>query len=584
MFCEKLTSLKYSEILERNAALHKHLQGASYEIQVLSNIIVTQINEILEYSLRAEHIPAIVQCGDYDNIVQDSFKYKNARCLIIFMELCNVIDRLPSEIELFDHRQMEELFNKVTSEIDLVFANTKDVSLVLFNQFSAMTFSYTQLTDRPLDHLAARLNEYLDKNKPQNVQLVNIEKVIARIGVPSSIDMRYFYSSRALYTVAFFKEYVEYISPYLLSVNGKAKKAIIFDCDGTLWQGVLGEEGTEGVDMSADSKTGSIFSEIQNIALSWHKQGVLIGLCSKNNVEDVDEMIKSHPHMKLRNEHIVIKRINWQDKVTNLKGIARELGIGLDGLVFVDDSPFEIELIKEQLPQVKVLQVPKDLSEYPRMLRDQSKLFYGISQSKEDLMKTKFYKDNAERDSFRSKFSSIEEYLASLEIKVEMKVDDLSSIPRFAQLTQKTNQFNLTTQRYTENDIKNFIEEEGSLVFSFSVQDKFGDSGIVGMSIVVLSKNSTCAYIDTFLMSCRVIGRNIEFAVMDYLMSFLKSRGVVTVNAKYIKTAKNAQVVDFYDRCSFSYQQKGENETTYLLKLEEYVPKQLNYLEVKDGK
>ncbi len=579
----RLTDLKYSEILEGNLRLSKDMEGSVYNIRILSNITVSQLNEILEYALRVQNIRAVVSLGDYDNIVQDSLKYKDSDCLVIFMELCNIINGLQYEIGLLNQDSIEAVFNKVTSEIDLIFDNTKETSIVFFNRFSSVVFSGRQGSGNPLECLAARLNKYLEDKKPRNVQLINVEKVITRVGIKPSVDMRYFYSSRLLYTVTFLKEYVQYVAPYIYALNGKSRKAIIFDCDGTLWKGILGEDEKDGIDMAVDSKTGAIFAEVQSIALSWNKQGVLLGLCSKNNADEVDDIIKSHPDMRIKEEHIVIKRVNWQDKVTNLKEIAEELNIGLDSLVFVEDSPFEAELVRQQLPQVEVLQVPKDLWEYPALLRDSAGLFYGVFGTKEDQLKTKMYKDQQQREGEQKNFASMEEYLASLELKIGIKVDDATNITRLAQLTQKTNQFNLTTHRYTETEIKGFIEREDAAVISFAVSDKFGDSGLVGLCIVFISQDSK-AEIDTFLMSCRVIGRNIEFSVMDYVLDYLKIHKVKQVKAKYAKTAKNAQVMDFYERCSFVLDKAEEKERFYSLKVDEYLPKKSDYLEIINGR
>lgn len=577
-------NLKYGEILRRNANLKKTLPNIKYELKVLSNITVSQLNEILEYSLRVEAIPAIVKSGDYDNIVQDSLKYKDSNLVIIFWELCNIIDGLHFKIELFDDQQIDAIVGKTKSEIDFVFKNLQQSSLVLFNKFTFFQFYSSSINETKLEKLSAQLNQYLADNVPENIKLVDLEKVIANVGINSSLDLRYYYSSKALYTIDFFKAYAEHIKPYIMSANGKSKKAIIFDCDNTFWKGILGEEGLDGIEMSSSTRDGAIFSEIQSIALAINKKGILIGLCSKNNPADVDEVIKSHPDMQLRDKHITIKKVNWLDKVTNLREIAGELNIGLDSLVFVDDSCFEVNFIKEQIPEITVLQVPDRLYDYPKMLRENLALFYNLSFTEEDKQKVGIYKQQVQRETIKKEFSDIEGYLSSLGLKLTIFEDDKSIIPRMSQMSQKTNQFNLTTRRYTEGDIRSFIANNDTRIFAFSVSDKFGDSGVTGLCIINIDGNNKVANINTLLMSCRVIGRNIEYAFMDYLIHYIKDREINMVKAKYIQTQKNEQVKGFFDKCSFSLDGSTEIEKNYVLNIEDYKPKQIHYIEVIDGR
>ena len=579
-----MKSVKYKEILKLNKELSRSLTSDSYSIAVLSNITVNQFKEICEYSLRVANVNAGVKIGDYDNIVQDSLKCKDSNLVIIFWEMCNIIDGLQYKIELFDDQEIDSIVEKTKSEIDLVFKNLQNTSLVLFNKFSSIQFTGSSINETDLEKLSEQLNQYLADNMPENVKLVDLEKVIANVGVNPSLDLRYYYSSKALYTIDFFKAYAEYINPYIMSANGKSKKAIIFDCDNTLWKGVLGEEGFDGIEMSSSTRDGAIFSEIQSIALAINKQGILIGLCSKNNPADVDEVIKSHPDMQLRDEHITIKKVNWSDKVTNLREIAGELNIGLDSLVFVDDSSFEVNFIKEQIPEITVLQVPDRLYDYPKMFRENSGLFYNLSYTEEDKQKIEMYKQQVQRETVKKEYADIEGYLSSMGLKLTIFEDDNSIIPRMSQMTQKTNQFNLTTKRYTEGNIKNFISTDNSKVFAFSVSDKFGDSGVTGLNIININDDSQIAEIDTLLMSCRVIGRNIEYAFMDYVIDYIKNREINLVRAKYIQTQKNEQVKDFFDKCSFLLDGSTENGKNYVLNIRDYKSKQIHYIEVIDGK
>ena len=402
-----------------------------------------------------------------------------------------------------------------------------------------------------------------------------------KIGTKESFDTRYFYSSRALYSVNFFREYSDFVKPIFMAAKGKAKKALIMDCDNTLWHGILGEDGYQSIEMSNKTKDGSIFSEIQNILLSLNSKGILLGLCSKNNEADVVEVLTSHPDMQIRMKHITINKSNWNDKATNILEISDELNIGLDSIVFIDDSSFEINLVKDSLPMVTTIQRPENLNEYPNMLRSKLDLFYNLSHTKEDKKKSDMYKQQVKRKELENKSSSLESYLVSLELKLNIFSDKTDVVPRMSQMSQKTNQFNLTTKRYTESDITNFLTSKNHIVYSFSVSDKFGESGLTGLCIVSLDFKSKIAHIDTLLMSCRIIGRNIEYAFFDYLIENLKNKGIEKLEAKYIITPKNSQVSNFFDNCSFNLITENTSFKEYLLNISEYNMKNINYIEVK---
>ena len=576
--------MKYLDILKDNQKLkEKVAKEEIFKITVLSNIVINRLKDYLEYYLRKQGINCVVDFGDYDNIVQDTRKYKKSDLIIFFCELCNIIDGLQYKIELFDDNQLKDFLNQIKSEIDLIYKNLENTSLILLNKFTSLHFSNSYLRKNNLEKLSDQLNNYLEDKIQTNVKLIDLEKVIASVGVEKSLDLRYYYSSKALYTNIFLETYVKYIKPYIMSSNGKTKKALIFDCDNTLWKGILGEDGFDKIEMSPNTKEGSIFSEVQSIALSLNKQGILIGLCSKNNSKDVEEVIKSHPDMQLREQRITINKSNWLDKITNLRDICKELNIGLDSVVFVDDSSFEVNLIRELLPEITVLQVPDRLYNYPKMLRENLGLFYNISFTKEDEKKIVMYKQQAWRERSQSRFSDIEDYLASLELKMTIFEDDESIIPRMSQMSQKTNQFNLTTKRYAERSIRNFVTADDFNVFAISVSDKCGVSGVTGLCIIKIDKKNQTADIDTFLMSCRIIGRNIEYAFMDYLISFLSHNKIENITAKYIKTQKNEQVKEFYDRCSFSLFKNINNERNYKLFLNKYEPKNYKYIKLENG-
>jgi FkbH-like protein len=576
--------MKYSEILKQNQSLVKSSEIPIYKVSVLSNIIVHQSKEIIELMLRREGVNAYVTFGNYDNIVQDSSLHNQADAVILFWELSNITEGLHYKIGLLNGEIIDQLTDKVSAEIDLVIKNLEDCPLILFNQFSSLAFSSSTILSDSFDVLGRRLNSHLHLQSQQvgNLTLIDVDFVLASKGIDLSIDWRYFASSKALYTVSFFQAYAQSIKPYLMAVNGRIKKVLVFDCDNTLWHGILGEDGFNGIDMSAESSIGRLFQEVQSIALSLSKQGVLLALCSKNNTQDVNNVLETHSDILIKHKDLAIKKVNWLDKVKNIREMSKELNLGLDSFVFVDDSDFEVNLIRERLPQVKVLQVPSKLHLYPKMLRENIGLFYRSIVTKEDADRTYLYKKHAERVEAQTHFANIEDYLESLNIVVQVYENYSPHISRIVQLSQKTNQFNLTTIRHTMNDIDSFIQADDAEVYSFAVTDKYGDSGVTGLCIIRLYDGNWT--IDSFLLSCRVIGRNVEYNFMDYLIKILKNKNIDTLSAAFIETKKNIQVVEFYDKCGFELCNIGDFSKDYMLKIGDYKPQQTRgYIKVING-
>ena len=314
------------------------------------------------------------------------------------------------------------------------------------------------------------------------------------------------------------------------------KKAIIFDCDNTLWKGIVGEE-----EIKHDT-------DLQQDIIFFANHGVIIGLCSKNNEADVIEAMKDQ---LLSEKHISVKRINWNDKASNLKEIAEELNIGLDAIVFVDDSEFERELVKKQLPEVMTI-TPRELT---RVVLDNFDL-------KGNFTKTQQYKENYQRAKAKEQFTDINEYLASLDMVLKIEVNEAKHTPRIVELTQKTNQFNLTTFRYTEDNIKDFMAYGD--VYTLLVKDKFGDNGLTGVCIMFEG------IVDTFLLSCRILGRGIEYAFMDKVMEDYKERkSDMDIWGMYNPTPKNVQVADFYHKLGFIF---TEEKNVFTININDYKP------------
>lgn len=573
----------YTEILSENRTLWKTYSGTPYRIVVLTNTTVNLIKEILEYYLRTEGVGAEVHIGNYDNVVQDSYSVSDANLVVVFWDVCNLVDGLQARADSMSVEDLGALIARTEANIDIVLRNTANSPLVLFNKFAGDIFTYAQIGNPVLDTIAAKLNSYIEQNARPNTKLVDIRRVFFRIGIKDSADMRSFYSSRSLYTIDFYRNYVSHIRPVILAANGKSKKALIVDCDNTLWKGTVGEDGLNGIEMSSSTSIGAVFAEVQQIIRSLSKDGVLVGLCSRNNPEDIEEVFRSHPDIQLYEKDLATKKIGWTDKVSSLKEISQQLNIGLDSIVFIDDSPFEINMVREQLPEVLTLQVPTNVYDYPAMLREHLPVFFNLTRTPEDLRKAEMYQQQGARETYRQQLGSLHEYLTSLGQRITVFTNEESQVGRMAQLCQKTNQFNLTTKRYVEGEIRRFVADARKLVVSFSLADRFGNSGVTGLAILDIEDHSAVAEFDVFLMSCRVIGRNIEYAFMDYLISVLRQRRIQQASAKYLATPKNTMTESFYDSCGFSVVEASASQKTYSLALGKYRCSDFRYIEVVHG-
>jgi len=425
-------------------------------------------------------------------------------------------------------------------------------ALIVANTFIA---PIDQLQDGPgaeMQGQIERLNEALRAyagSHPDRIVICDWSAASAGVAAADLIDRRFWRSSQAPFRAPFLDRYARQIASYVRAQKGLAKKLLILDCDNTLWGGVVGEDGPSGIQLTPSGNPGAFFFRVQERILELQQRGVMIALCSKNNEEDVWEVLGNHPHSLLKKSHLVTWRINWDDKAQNILSIVRELNIGMDAVVFVDDSPRELELIARQLPDITLLAVPEDLSSYERLLI-QDGWFQTAAQSVEDGQRTRMYREEHARVADKQRFQDLDDYLRSLGTVARIGFVDEAGVGRAAQLTQKTNQFNLTTRRYSESDIRTFVANPDSAVLMMSVSDRFGDMGNSGLFIA--NRNGRTATIDTFLLSCRVLGRRLEIAFADQCMRMIEDLWHISEwRAEYIATRKNRQTESFWESVDF---------------------------------
>ena len=344
--------------------------------------------------------------------------------------------------------------------------------------------------------------------------------------------------------------YAEHVARVLAALRGKSRRALVLDLDNTLWGGVIGDDGIEGLQCAQGDPTGEAFLSVQRLALDLRARGIVLAVCSKNNDETARLPFREHPDMLVKEEHIAVFQANWNDKASNIKAIAQDLSLGVDSLVFLDDNPLERNLVRELLPEVAVPELPSDPALYARTLAAAG-YFESISFSDEDLKRARYYQDNAKRVELQSAAGDIRSYLASLDMEITFQPFDEIGRARITQLINKSNQYNLTTKRYTEAEVATAERDPGCFTLQVRLSDRFGDNGMI--SVVICRRQVDSEWeIDTWLMSCRVLGRGVEQMVLREMLRHAKRRGVRKLIGSYRPTDRNQLVEDHYLKLGFA--------------------------------
>jgi len=342
--------------------------------------------------------------------------------------------------------------------------------------------------------------------------------------------------------------------------RGRSFKCLALDLDNTLWGGVVGDDGLDGIKIGQGSAGGEAFVAFQRYALDLARRGVILAVCSKNDEANAREPFEKHPDMLLRSSDIASFVANWDDKATNLRRIASELNIGLDAIVFVDDNPFERALVRRELPMVAVPEVEDDAATFARTLADAG-YFEAVAITEDDLARGEQYRQNRERAALLSTATDLEGYLRELDMRLIWQLFDDVGLPRITQLINKTNQFNLTTRRYSEEAVRAVIDDDHALGLQFRLTDRFGDNGIIG--VMIGRSDGDAMLIDSWLMSCRVLGRGVEQAMFGVFAQNAAAMGARRLVGEYIPTSKNGMVSGLYARLGFDPASSGEGSESF---------------------
>lgn len=588
-------SLDFNEIIQLvNVLENKKQDWNPLKIAFLGNITIDSIIPYLKLFCFDNGFKADIYMGNYDNVMQDvlnidSLLYKHRPDVIV---ICLKIDILSEGLSRYFTAIYPDGIEK--EKENLLFYIEKIFREIRKNNNAMVLIHNSEVPVYPsfgiLDYQDSfkQINTYRQINlklidltkKYENIFVVDIDLLQSVLGYHRFVDNRYWHIGKAPYTrealKLIAKEYIKFIKAH----KGKQKKCLVVDCDNTLWGGIIGEDGIDKIEIGK-TFPGSSYLEFQQALLNLYHRGVILAICSKNNEADVFDVLRNHPNMLLRETHFASIKVNWNDKVSNLRDIAEELNIGLDSIVFVDDNEFETNMVRRYLPEVFVIDLPEDITGYRDTIIS-SGIFDSLTFSEEDRLRGQMYREDADRKKAEAHFTDLGEYYRYLEMEITICKADNFSVPRVAQLTQRTNQFNLTTKRYSESDIRRYLSSNDYEVFYLKLKDRFGDAGIVGISILEYMKDY--AVIDTFLLSCRIIGRGVEEVFLKECIKRSRKQGKKIIYGSYIKTKKNSLVAEFYKNSGFTIDSQNENETKYKFLLDRELPDSPDYFKFVETK
>ena len=389
--------------------------------------------------------------------------------------------------------------------------------------------------------------------------LFDVAGLAETVGLASWHDPTLWNLAKLPFSNVFLPLYADHIGRIVAALRGKSRRCLILDLDNTVWGGVIGDDGIQGIVIGQGDPTGEAHLSVQQTALSLRERGIVLAVSSKNHDEVARTPFQTHPDMLLRESHIAVFQANWDDKATNIKAIANALSLGLDSMVLLDDNPAERALVRQLLPQVAVPELPEDPALFARTLLA-SGYFEAVAFSAEDRQRADFYEENARRVALRDQAADLGTYLASLEMMMTIQPFDEPGRNRIFQLINKSNQYNLTTRRYTEREVEKAQRDPACLTLQVRLRDKFGDNGMI--SVVICRQIGRDWHVDTWLMSCRVLGRRVEDAVLQELLLQARRRGVDRIVGIYHPTERNKLVEDHYAKLGFALVERQQDGTT----------------------
>ena len=564
-------AISFDEILPlstmRRRALKRgvpHPEGvtpAALRLAIVGGCSLFPLHDLLEHFMTATHSGAFqakLFLGDYDNytpevLEEDSPLYAFAPEVVLLIpsfQRCRYQGRLSDPVDA----QREQTNQHAAQLLDLcrVLHERSRAEVLLVNYPLPAYFDPGPHRGRTLGSdwtFRKQVNLELGLRAPSYVHICDLEFLSARRGTLASTDERGWFESKQPCSPDLLMDLAREAAHVIAGLRQGPKKVAVLDLDNTLWGGVIGDDGLEGIVIGDTSPRAEAFKAFQQYLKTLPERGVLLAVCSKNDEDKALEPFEKHPEMVLRRSDFVSFKANWRPKSDNIREMARELNLGLDSFVFIDDNPAEIEIVRQFAPEVTGILLGSDPSLYAREVAD-ARLFEPRAITAEDAERASLYQQEVQRQALESNFTDMDSYLESLGMKCSIAEFRPVDVPRIAQLVGRSNQFNLTTRRRTEAEVQQVMNDPACCAYTLRLQDRFGDYGLI--AVVIGRVEAEVFHVDTWLMSCRVLKRQVEEETVNEMVRLAKLRGCSRIHGVYLPTKKNGMVRDLYPRMGFT--------------------------------
>lgn len=559
----------FIELLARARRLVKSQADCAFQsadplrIAVLGTCSIQQFVLVLRLFLYEEHIPAVLYEGEYDSILSDVLNKESA----FYAFKPNIVILLPHYTDIKNYprqlsgeKDIEKILRQYVDMYKKIWENIAHIEGCSLLQANFVIPPLRSLGILETNYLYSRqnfirlLNLELVRSRPSFVMLVDMDDLSAGMGKNAYFDFKNYFLSKAGFNIKYIDAVVDTFVRHIKALIGKTRKCLVLDLDNTLWGGVIGDDGYDGIMLDPNNPLGEAYLFFQHYIKELKERGVILAVCSKNDENTAKEPFIKNKNMILRLEDIASFKANWEDKAGNIQKIADELNITLDSLVFFDDNPAEREIVRRFLPSVLVIDAPEDPADYAAAL-DHANPFDWAQLTQEDITRSNSYSENSRRNELKTNFVDYNEYLNALEMRANIGIVKQAHIARFTQLINKSNQFNLRTKRYTESLIETFMHDREKKLIYLELADKFTNYGII--SCLILHKRKTLCFIDTWVMSCRVLKRGVEDAAFLSIVEAARVWLCTEILGEYISSQKNTMVKEFYPARGFSPAHSG---------------------------
>jgi FkbH-like protein len=577
------SELNYAQLVKKARRLDC-ASGSKLRVALLADVSVQHLTPLLRVLFAGHGVEVEIYEAGYDTIEvealnPDSELYAFKPQVVVILQ--SIMKLKSTFFNAFGHRG--SFVQTQANNIEGVWsAIRKHTPAVILQSTFALPYerpfgNFGRMVDDDPGGVVTELNREISLRARRHVSILinDVDQIAAWVGRRQFFDEKLWGLAKAICALEFLPEIAQNIVDISLASIGRSVKCVVLDLDNTLWGGVIGDDGLEGIGLGDLDEDGA-FRSFQLYLRELSARGIVLAVCSKNNETVAREVFQKHPGMVLREEHIAVFIANWEDKATNIRRIRETLNIGFDAMVFLDDNPFERNLVRQLIPEIIVPELPEDPALYVRALSELN-LFETAALSSLDSSRAVLYQEAQKREAASQNFATLGEYLQSLQTTARCQRFESATLGRVAQLIQRSNQFNLTTRRYSEAECQAIMQDQAKYFpFTISVQDRFGDFGLINVVILKLRAAECVLEIDSFLMSCRVLQRGVEQLAMNKIFDFARQGRYETVVGQYIPTPKNMMVKSFFEQ--FGFQQTAvskEGATQWGLHSNKYVPRKV---------